>query len=108
MEEIAFEDFGKVRLLAARILSAKPHPDADRLLLLQVDCGEEEPRQVVAGIAEAFAPESLTDRRICLVANLKPATIRGQLSQGMLLAAGKGKKLQLLDPGEVRPGTAIG
>jgi methionyl-tRNA synthetase len=105
---VGIEDFARLKLVAARVLSAEAHPDAERLLLLSVDCGEAEPRRLVAGIAGQVDPAGLPGRMICVVANLRPATIRGQLSQGMLLAAKAGRSLQLLDPGPVPPGTPIG
>lgn len=105
---ISFDEFGKVKLLAARITRADRLKGADRLLLLGVDCGETEDRQVVAGIAPSYAPEDLPGKMVCLVANLKPATIRGALSQGMLLASSQGKRLELLSPGDVEPGASIG
>jgi methionyl-tRNA synthetase len=105
---IAFGDFGKVKLVAARILAAQPVKGADRVLQLSVDCGEVQARTIVAGIAADHAPESLPGRMICVVANLEPAKIRGILSQGMLLAAKGPQGLALLDPGPVPPGTPIG
>ncbi len=105
---IAFEDFAKTRLLAARILEAAPVDGADRLLKLKVDAGEAEPRQVIAGIAPSYTAEELPGTMVCLVANLKPAKIRGVLSQGMLLASKEGKRLVLVNPGDVAPGSSIG
>ena len=75
-------------LRVAKVVSAEAVPKAKKLLLLKVDVGEAEPRQVVAGIAEAFQPEQLIGRSVIFLANLKPATIRGVTSQGMILAAG--------------------
>lgn len=105
---IGIEDFGRVKLVAARVVEARPHPGADRLLLLRVDCGEAEPRPLVAGIAGHVDPADLPGRMICVVANLKPAKIRGEVSQGMLLAAKAGDALHLVDPGPVPPGTPLG
>lgn len=105
---IRFEDFGRVKLVAARILTAERVAGADRLLRLEIDCGEGTPRQIVAGIALDHAPESLPGRMICVVANLEPAKIRGILSRGMLLAAKGPDGLLLVDPGQVPPGTPIG
>jgi methionyl-tRNA synthetase len=83
---ISIEDFSKVELRIATILSAEPHPNADRLLVLQIDLGDER-RQLVAGIRAHYEPASLIGRQIVVVANLQPATLRGVESQGMLLAA---------------------
>ncbi|WP_324668549.1 methionine--tRNA ligase [Geochorda subterranea] len=84
---IGIEEFARVRLRVATVLEAGRIPGADRLLKLQVDLGEGRPRQIVAGIARHYAPESLVGKRIVVVANLKPATLRGERSEGMLLAA---------------------
>ena len=82
---ISFADFQKLDLRVARILAAEPIEGADRLLKLQVDIGTEE-RQVVAGIAEHYTPETLVGKQIIIVANLEPATIRNVESHGMILA----------------------
>ncbi len=84
---ITIEDFGKCDLRVGIIREAEPIPKSKKLLKLQVEVGSER-RQVVAGIAEKYAPESLIGKRIVLICNLAPATIRGVLSEGMLLAAG--------------------
>lgn len=83
---IGIEDFMKCELVVAEVLEAAPVKGADRLLKLQVDVGAEK-RQIVAGIAQHYKPEELVGRRIIVVKNLKPAKLRGELSQGMLLAA---------------------
>jgi len=104
---ISFDEFGKVDLRVAKIVSAEPVPKAKKLLKLVVDLGEEQ-RQVVAGIAEAYAPETLVGKKVIFVANLKPATIRGVESQGMILAAGGDAILGLsaIDK-DVPPGTKV-
>jgi methionyl-tRNA synthetase len=79
--------FQELDLRVAQIVAAEPIPGATRLLRLEVDLGSER-RQLVAGIAEFFQPEQLVGRQIIVVANLKPARLRGVESQGMLLAAG--------------------
>lgn len=83
---IEYADFAKVELRAAKIVSAERIPKADKLLKLQVDLGSEQ-RQILAGIAQQFEPESLIGKTIVVVANLAPRTMRGLESQGMLLAA---------------------
>ena len=88
-------DFEKIHLRAAQIKSAQVHPDAEKLLCLRVDVGEEETRSVVAGIANRFSPEDLIEQKVTLVSNLKPSKLRGVPSQGMLMAAG-GDQLQSL------------
>jgi methionyl-tRNA synthetase len=84
---IDIEDFRKIDFRTGRIVSAEPIPGADKLLKLMVDIGTET-RQVVAGIATRYKPEALVGMNVILVANLKPARIRGVESQGMILAAG--------------------
>ena len=82
---IAIEDFTKVKLKIGRVLQAERVPKSNKLIKLQVDTGE--PRQIVAGIGQAYAPEDLVGKLIAVVANLKPAKLMGVESQGMLLAA---------------------
>jgi methionyl-tRNA synthetase len=106
-ELLGIEEFGRLDLRVARVVAAERHPNADRLLKLRIDLGEEE-RQVVAGIAACYQPEDLVGRLICVVANLKPAKLRGEVSQGMLLAASDGEVISLLKPDkELSPGSRI-
>ena len=84
---INIKQFQEIELLTATIVSAERVPDTDKLMRLEVDAGDEELRQLVAGIAEVYASEDLPGRHIVIVANIEPATIRGVESQGMLLAA---------------------
>ncbi len=105
---IEFDDFTKVQLRTGRVVSAEGHPNADRLLLLKVDVGEGEPRTVVAGIAQRYAPDDLVGKDVVVVVNLKPAKLRGILSEGMLLAAGGGTVVALATTSEpVDPGTVV-
>lgn len=83
---VNIEDFLKCELVVAEIMEAGPVEGADRLLKLQVDIGSEK-RQIVAGIAKHYAPSDLVGKRIIVVRNLKPAKLRGELSEGMLLGA---------------------
>ena len=85
---IGIDDFMNIELRTAKILSAEPVPKAKKLLRLQVDLGYEQ-RQVVSGIAKFYKPEELVGRRVIIVANLKPATLCGIESQGMILASGE-------------------
>jgi methionyl-tRNA synthetase len=89
---IEITDFARVDLRVAEVLSAERIPKADKLLRLTVDVGEEKPRQILAGIAQYYAPEELVGRKIVVVANLKPRKLRGLESQGMLLAASVGEE----------------
>lgn len=93
-------------LRVARVIEARDHPDADRLLLLDIDLGSEE-RQVVAGIVGHYELDDLRGRHIVVVANLAPARLRGQESQGMLLAAESGDTLGLLTAPGAEPGTPL-
>ncbi|MFQ5584146.1 MAG: methionine--tRNA ligase subunit beta, partial [Calditrichia bacterium] len=106
-ELITIEDFQKVELKTARIISAEAIPKADKLLKLQIDLGDEE-RQLVAGIAQHYQPEELVGKTIIVVANLQPAVIRGVESRGMLLAVQDGNRLVLVTAdGEVAPGKVV-
>ena len=117
MEESAtinFDDFSKVQLRVATIVEAEPHPNADRLVRLQVDLGDER-RQICAGIRAYYDCAALVGRQIVVVANLAPRTIRGEVSNGMLLAAsieeegGETTGLALLAPdGAVPAGASVG
>ena len=91
------EDFRKIELIVARIKEVREHPNADRLYVLKVDTGKEE-RQVVAGIRLSYPKENLIGRRVVLVNNLEPATIRGEESRGMLLAASDENGISVLSP----------
>jgi methionyl-tRNA synthetase len=105
--EITIDDFAKVELRAAKVVAAERVPKADKLLKLTLDVGAEQ-RTVVSGIAAAYAPEALVGKTVIYLANLKPAKLRGVLSQGMILAAGDAEVLGLsaLDR-DVPPGTLI-
>jgi methionyl-tRNA synthetase len=100
-------EFAKAELRVAEVLSAEKVEGADKLLKLQVDTGGDK-RQIVAGIAEHYAPEQMIGKKVVVVANLKPAKIRGVESRGMLLAAKKGKKLFVVAPdGDIPPGATV-
>lgn len=90
--EIAFEEFAKVDLRVATITHAEEHPNADKLLKLQLDDGSGEPRQICAGVKAFYKPEDLVGKQIVIVANLAPRKIRGEESRGMLLAASDAPK----------------
>lgn len=93
--EITIDDFGKLDLRVAEVLSAEKHPKADKLLVLKLKVGSEE-RQVVSGIAAHYDPSSLVGQKVIIVANLKPVQLRGVLSQGMILAASDTEKLKIV------------
>ncbi len=114
--EVTFEDFAKLDLRVAKITTAEPHPNADRLLKLQLDDGSGEPRQICAGIRGYYDPDELVGRSIVIVANLAARKIRGEESRGMLLAGSDAPKdtpdgdrnVVLLTPmSELPPGSTV-
>lgn len=112
--EITFDDFAKVDLRVAKIVQAEPHPNADRLLKLQLDDGSGTPRQICAGVKDHYNAEDLIGKSIIIVANLAPRSLRGEESRGMLLAASDAAKgsddrsVVLLTPmGDIGPGSVV-
>jgi methionyl-tRNA synthetase len=103
---IKFEDFAKLDLRVATVLSAEPHPNADKLLKIRLDDGTPEGRQVCAGIKAWYDPASLVGKQVVIVANLEPRQLRGEVSQGMILAASALKPLAegAAPSGEAKPG----
>lgn len=93
-EEITFEDFSKLELKVGTIVSCEKHPKADKLLVEQIDLGNET-RQIVSGIAQFYRPEELPGKKVVVVTNLKPAVLRGVESQGMILCAASEDKKDL-------------
>jgi methionyl-tRNA synthetase len=93
-EEITIDDFMKVDLRVAEVISAEPVKKADKLLKIQLDLGYET-RQVVSGIAKFYKPEELVGKKVICVTNLKPVTLRGEISQGMILAGEQDGSLSL-------------
>ena len=86
LAEIQFDDFAKVELRVATVLECEPIKKAKKLLKLQVNDGTDKPRQIVSGIAPWYKPEELVGKNVIIVANLKPAKLCGEMSNGMLLA----------------------
>ena len=84
---IDFEHFSKIDLRVATVKACEAHPNADKLLKVTLDDGTEEGRQVCAGIKAWYEPESLVGKQVVIVANLEPRKLRGEISQGMILAA---------------------
>lgn len=93
-EEITIDDFSKVELRIGEVLEAKAHPNADKLLVLQIKIGPEV-RQIVSGIAKHYKPEELVGKKLIVVANLKPVKLRGVDSYGMILAASNEEEFTL-------------
>ena len=94
---ITLEDFLKIELKVAKVVEAKVHSNDDKLLVLTVDTGTEK-KEVVAGIALHYSAAELLGKKLILVNNLEPATLRGVVSNGMLLAAKEGELLSLIVP----------
>ena len=105
----SFKDFLKIEMKVGQILEAEKIEESDKLIKLQVDVGEEKNRQVIAGIAKFYEAENLVGRKVAVVANLKPAKLMGQLSEGMLLcAADSDDNVELLSmPPEMPAGSEI-
>ncbi|MCX7425246.1 MAG: methionine--tRNA ligase subunit beta [Planctomycetia bacterium] len=105
--EISYDVFSKLDLRVATVLEAREHPNADKLLLLRIKVGDVE-KQIVAGIRGHYPPESLVGTQIVVLNNLEEAVLRGEESNGMLLAAGDGDQVILLRPDrQCSPGAVI-
>ena len=97
LPKISIDDFRKIDLKVATIKSAEAHPNADKLMVLQIDLGGEQ-RQICAGIRNQYTAEELIGKQIIVVANLETAKLRGMESQGMLLAASDEGRVILMTP----------
>ena len=108
MEKINYETFSKVEVRIGTVTAAEIIPEADRLLKLTVELGEEEPRQIVSGIREFVNPEDIINKQFPFVTNLEPRMIKGYESNGMIFAAGDADTFTLLSPlKSVPPGTKL-
>lgn len=105
--EISIDDFDKIDLGVGKIVEARKHPKADKLLVFKVDLGTEV-RQIVSGIAKYYEPTELIGKKVVVVKNLKPIVLRGEESYGMLLCASNDKQLELLNVESLEPGDIIG
>ncbi|MCH7961735.1 MAG: methionine--tRNA ligase subunit beta, partial [Planctomycetes bacterium] len=114
--QITFDEFARIDLRVVKVIHAENHPNADRLLVLKLDDGSGQERQVCAGIKAFYNPEDLVGRSVVIVANLAPRTIRGQESRGMILAAsdaprddtaGERNVVVLTPMGEIPPGSIV-
>ncbi|HUS46252.1 MAG TPA: hypothetical protein VM219_09560 [Phycisphaerae bacterium] len=108
-ENISIQEFGRLDLRVGRITEVTDHPSADKLYVMQCDLGPElGTRQMVAGLKPYMPPDALKDTLVVVVANLEPATLRGERSEAMLLAAQDGDKVVVLTVAEpVAPGSKI-
>ena len=105
---ISFDDWQKIELKTAEVVSVEVHPDADRLLVIRVRLGDDEERQLVAGIRGHYEPEQLVGKTVVVLANLEPAMLRGVESQGMILAVKDGDRVVVLTTdGPAAPGLSI-
>jgi methionyl-tRNA synthetase len=105
--EILIDDFVKLDLRVGLIKACKKHPDADKLLVSEVDCGEEKTRQIVSGIAQHYTPEQMVGKKVIVVTNLKPVKLRGELSEGMLLAGSNENHLEVVSVDHLNPGDKV-
>src|SRR5215218_11501700 len=107
---INYDDFAKLDLRVATVVECRPHANADKLLVLQIELAGGERRQICAGLRQHYAPEQLVGKQIVVVANLAPRQMRGETSSGMLLAAtdSAGGKVIIVSPSEqVTPGSKV-
>ncbi|MCK5660170.1 MAG: methionine--tRNA ligase subunit beta, partial [Methanosarcinales archaeon] len=107
MEYVTFDDFGKMDIRIGKIVSAENIPKSKKLLKIMVDLGEDKPRQIVAGIANDYEPESLVGKLVSVLSNMKPAKLMGVESNGMIMAADTGKAILLKPDIEVDAGTPV-
>ena len=108
-DTISFDEFVKIKLRVGKIIEACDHPNADKLILIQVDLGDEK-RQICAGLRGHYAPEDLVGRNIIVVTNLAPRMMRGEQSQGMLLAActpDHSRVILLTPEADIEPGSGV-
>ena len=105
---VGIESFQKLDFRTGRILESKKVKGSDKLLVSQVDLGESKPRSIVSGVAEFYRPEDLPGMKVVVVSNLKPVKLRGELSEGMILATDDGNSLKIVEaPGDSKPGTVV-
>ncbi len=98
--EITIQDFACLDIQIGTIIFAEAHPNADRILRLEVDFGEAKPRQILSALADYYQPKDLPGKQVCAILNLAPRKIRGLLSYGMILTVKDDEKLCLLTPGQ--------
>jgi methionyl-tRNA synthetase len=106
---IQYDDFAKLDLRVATVVECRPHGNADKLLVLQIDLGGER-RQICAGLRQHYQPEQLVGKQIVVVANLAPRQMRGETSNGMLLAAtdpASGRVIVVSPSENVAPGSKV-
>jgi methionyl-tRNA synthetase len=104
---VSFEDFKKLDIRIAKVLEVKDHPNADKFIVLKIDVGDRQ-KQIVAGIKNFYKKEDLVGKQIVVLDNLEPLTLRGESSEGMLLAAQNGEEICVLVPDKsIREGAKV-
>jgi len=106
---VSFDEFKKLNIKIGEVISAEQVPDTDKLIRLMVDVGEEENRQIISGIAEYAEPDTLVGKKFPFIINLEPRTIRGLISNGMILAVSSDDgEFSFLEPSsDIPPGSSI-
>lgn len=107
-EEISIDDFAKCVIKVGEILECQKVEGSDKLLKFKIDLGENEPRQILSGIAKYYEPKSLIGKQVCVLANLKPRKIMKHISQGMILSASDGSLTLLSTQAKVKNGAIVG
>lgn len=107
METVKINDWEKLDVRIGKVLEVKDHPNADKLYVLKVGFGDHE-RQIVSGIREVYTKDKLKNKKFAFIINLEPVNLRGEKSEGMILAAVEGKKIALLKPDKtIKEGSKI-
>ena len=105
---VSFDEFKKMDIRVAKVLSVDEHPNADKLYLIQLDLGPEGRKQTCAGLKPYYSADELQGKSVAVVANLEPARVRGEVSETMMLAGQEGETVSLLVPDrELAPGSKV-
>ncbi|MFR0980540.1 MAG: methionine--tRNA ligase, partial [Holdemania filiformis] len=105
--QITIDDFAKIEMKVGQVLTCEKHPKADKLLVSQIDIGEEKPRQIVSGIAGSYKPEQMVGKKVVVITNLAPAKLRGVESQGMILAGMGEDQIEVLSVEKLPVGSTV-
>lgn len=105
---IGFREFQQVEMKVGKVVAVEDHPNADKLMIIRTDVGEDSPRTLVAGLKGYYTKEQLEGKLVVVVTNLEPARLRGVQSDGMLLAAQEGEDVVVLTlDKEIAPGSPV-
>lgn len=107
MKQISFSEFQRLDLRTGKVLEAEKIPESRNLIKIKVDLGEDDPRTILAGIAEWYQPEELINKNFIFVVNLEPKKMMGEESQGMILCADVNGKAVIIFAPDVPPGTIV-